>query len=408
MPPEPRHPRYESLDVWRGVACLSVVVFHSTFGYVVTPATKADTLLHGGSALEWLATATAYLWVGVPVFFVLSGYCIAASADAARRRPAPVGRFFVRRFRRIYPPLWAFLAFAALGVWLVPDYAMPGPHDGFARPMPYPHELGWVNWVGAGTLTEEWRHHFGGPPRTYMTGQLWTLCYEEQFYLIAGLLLLLVPRWFFAGVAAVSAVVALNLFALPTVAGFDPNRLRLPWSGFFFDGLWLAFAAGVAVYYRLNYATAAGRLSLDLLLAGGAMSALGGIPVWAEFPQGVPAYLVTAFAFALLLGGLHRFDAVVADARLFTPLRWCGVRCYSLYLIHGPIVVLVKWNLYRLGVASNAGTLFVTVPACLTAALIPSALFHRWVEARFVSRPARVSAARAKMPLGGGRGPQES
>ena len=55
----------------------------------------------------------------------------------------------------------------------------------------------------------------------------WTLCYEEQFYLIAGLL----RRWYFPGVA----LVTLFVFACP---------IRPP--GFFFDGLWLHFAAGVA------------------------------------------------------------------------------------------------------------------------------------------------------------------
>lgn len=385
MLPPPRNPRYEMLDAWRGVACLSVVVFHSAYGYVVTPQTKADTLMHGGSAVDWLATLTAYMWIGVPLFFVISGYCISASVDAARRRPHPVGRFFTRRFRRIYPPLWAFLAVVALAVWLVPDRAMPGPYYGVDRPVPYPHELSWVNWAGAVTLTEEWRHNLGGPNRDYLASALWTLCYEEQFYLIAAVLLLAVPRWFFAGVAAVSAVVALNLAPLPTVAGFDLNRLRYPQPGFFFDGLWLAFAAGVGVYYRVNYADKKARLYLDVLLGCGVFLALGGIPNWAEFPQGVPAYLASAFAFALLLGWLHPWDSAVAGSRLLVPLSFWGRRCYSLYLLHGPIVELLKWNLFRWGVTSNAGTLLVTVPVCMVAALVPAALFHHFVERRFVN-----------------------
>ena len=39
----------------------------------------------GGTAVEWLLYAATYLWLGVPLFFVISGYCIAASADSARR-----------------------------------------------------------------------------------------------------------------------------------------------------------------------------------------------------------------------------------------------------------------------------------------------------------------------------------
>lgn len=395
--PTSRGPRYETLDVWRGVACLSVIIFHSTFGYVVTPESKVAVLTNGGTVLERLATATAYLWVGVPLFFVISGYCIAASAVAARRRPNPVGRFFARRFRRIYPPLWAFLTLTAVGVWLLPEHAMPGPHHGTDRPLPYPYELGWVNWLGSITLTEEWRHQLGGPPRGYLAGQLWTLCYEEQFYLIAGLLLV-ARRWFFAGVAVVSVVVLLNLTPLPTVGGFDPNRLRCPLGGFFFDGYWLAFAAGVAVYYRVNNATGSGRFGVDLLLAAGVFTALGRVPNWVEFPQGVPAGLAAAFAFALALGWLHWWDAVGGSARLLAPLRYCGRMCYSLYLVHGPVVTVLKWNLYCLGVTASAGTLFVTVPVCVAASVASGALFHRWVERRFANSPTRSEPARGAEP----------
>jgi peptidoglycan/LPS O-acetylase OafA/YrhL len=69
------------------------------------------------------------------------------------------------------------------------------------------------------------------------------------------------------------------------------------------------------------------------------------------------------------------------------PLSFWGRRCYSLYLLHGPIVELLKWNLFRWGVTSNAGTLLVTVPVCMVAALVPSALFHHFVEQRFANPP---------------------
>src|SRR5437879_3595441 len=69
-----RSPRYESLTAWRGVACLLVVVYHSTRG-----------------PLHELSGFTAFIfgilgkcWLGVPLFFVISGYCVTASADALR------------------------------------------------------------------------------------------------------------------------------------------------------------------------------------------------------------------------------------------------------------------------------------------------------------------------------------
>ena len=49
------------------------------------------------------------MWAGVPIFFVISGYCISATADSARRKGLPARTYFWRRFRRIFPPYWIFL-----------------------------------------------------------------------------------------------------------------------------------------------------------------------------------------------------------------------------------------------------------------------------------------------------------
>src|SRR5947209_8469455 len=113
--PVPRCPRYLSLDIWRGLACLLVLVHHSTF-YKATGANFKGLL---ATASAWLETVAARLWIGVPLFFVISGYCIAATADSSRRRPHAIGNYFIRRFRRIYPPYWILLALTIAVVLLI-------------------------------------------------------------------------------------------------------------------------------------------------------------------------------------------------------------------------------------------------------------------------------------------------
>src|SRR6516165_7858972 len=96
--------RYRSLDLWRGVACLLVVVYHATYiqcGIATEPSGGATS-----SVVQWLIGLTHWMDVGVPMFFVISGYCIAAAADGLRHSSRSVGNYFVRRIRRIYPPLW--------------------------------------------------------------------------------------------------------------------------------------------------------------------------------------------------------------------------------------------------------------------------------------------------------------
>ena len=64
---------------------------------------------------------------------------------------------------------------------------------------------GW-QWLGNVSLTEIWRHHVAGGNKALYLGHAWTLCYEEQFYVVVGLLLLVAPRRFFAGAVAVTAL----------------------------------------------------------------------------------------------------------------------------------------------------------------------------------------------------------
>ena len=77
--------RYESLDVWRGIAALSVVLFHCS-NTVVTGETVAGRALLAG-------------WVGVFLFFPISGYCILGALHS--RQNSTLSAFFTRRWRRI-------------------------------------------------------------------------------------------------------------------------------------------------------------------------------------------------------------------------------------------------------------------------------------------------------------------
>jgi peptidoglycan/LPS O-acetylase OafA/YrhL len=82
--PLPRNPRYRSLDIWRGAACLMVVIFHaSLYGLPADSAGRQDL----DRATGLVAGVVSKLWLGVPLFFVISGYCIAVTSDSARRKP---------------------------------------------------------------------------------------------------------------------------------------------------------------------------------------------------------------------------------------------------------------------------------------------------------------------------------
>ena len=106
--------RSERIDELRGFAALAVVACH----LAVSAYDGAPNL--GGAPWPWLGLALGFGYLGVPLFFVISGFCIhlpqaraLAAAGPALASPA-WRRFFARRFWRLYPPY-----LAAVGVALV-------------------------------------------------------------------------------------------------------------------------------------------------------------------------------------------------------------------------------------------------------------------------------------------------
>lgn len=364
--------------MWRGVACLSVVFFHSTlFCHQAMQSSEQPMGLAG-----LFVAMTARGWAGVPLFFVISGYCISATADSARRKSRPARRYFLRRFRRIFPPYWIFTALTALFAILLAHVGweqLVSGYYGLILPVPHPKHLSVGQWLGNATLTEIWRPQFGGRRAVLILGQAWTLCYEEQFYAVMGLLLLIAPRRFFY---------AATLLSIAIVASCP---VGFPKSGFFWDGRWLLFAAGIGVYYALNYAGARGRAAILAGLLAGALSDVlwraGMLHPRLHFSilQLNEAY--AAFAFAILILALHPYDKRICAIRAAQPLLFCGKMCYSLYLVHYPVTLAVSHALFNAGLTTPAQTVAVTVPACVASAVAVGWTFHVLVERRFLNAP---------------------
>jgi peptidoglycan/LPS O-acetylase OafA/YrhL len=374
--PLPRGQRYLTLDAWRGVACLFIVVIHAT------------RYAHDGFAAAGRLTKIADLVVskmsaGVPMFFVISGYCIAATSDSSRRRTGATTAFFSRRFRRIFPPYWAV---AALCTLLVVGLTNAGQaelvSDAYGL-IPHPSRLGWAQWLGNATLTETWRSHLFGGPSLKIIGPSWTLCYEEQFYFVCGVLLLVAPKRFFTGAIAMT----LLTLALAPVWLSRPDSVV---QGFFFDGHWLMFAEGIAVYYVLNYARSvrAGAGLFAVLLAVVAslrwlVPAVARNDAWRNLAW--ESVVSAAFALALIL--LRPVDTTLASARLLRPLTTCGQMCYSLYLVHWPVTIVMTNIFRRIGLRDATVVFFAITPVTVVVSLAASWLFHVAVERRFLNSP---------------------
>ena len=355
--------RYYSLDFWRGTACVMVVIYHSCTVFFTAHQ------YHWSDGLSGLLLHLArFGYLGVPMFFVISGYCISATAQNTLRKRHRVSTFFLRRFRRIYPPYWillvVFVPLAALAYFYFPEGAK-------CTRLSNPFYLQAWQWAGNLTLTETWRYHLAGPAHDLFLKPIWTLAYEEQFYALTGLLILFTPRHFFRGAAIISLV---TLFCEQVV-----SRFGIRFTSLFLDGSWQMFAAGIVVFYKVNYANPRQNRILTMVLWLGVLYCF-------RHPARVlqEADNLTAFLFALLLCGLYRCDRQLAAARLAAPLMFCGTICYSMYLVHEPITASLTAGLCHF-FPGYWFAILVTIPLAVLASALVAWIFYQLVERYFLN-----------------------
>jgi peptidoglycan/LPS O-acetylase OafA/YrhL len=155
--------RSERVNQLRGFAALAVVLCHLG----VSAYKDAPNL--SGNPWPWLGFALGFGYLGVPLFFVISGFCIhlpqARMLALAEPAAAPLtwGRFFVRRFWRLYPPYLAAIAFALILLTLV-NGGPPVPWTAVAAQATLVHTLHPATFDGV------------NPPA-------WSLAVEAQLYL---------------------------------------------------------------------------------------------------------------------------------------------------------------------------------------------------------------------------------
>ncbi len=304
--PTPLWPeRYGMLDGWRGLAAVAVVVHH------VAPQ----------AGLPGLAGLFLGHWA-VMAFFVISGYCIAAAADACLRRGLSFRTFMRRRLRRIYPPY--ALAVAYFAATRVAKLALTGVNDIPTSPVQWVQNLTLTQWV---TLLVNPGLYAPNNPTNFVSAY-WSLGYEEQFYLVMALAMVATVRTgrsLLVWVGVLLAVAVVWVGALPRLS-----------TGLFVD-YWVPFAVGVLVFHRLcRLGSASHRRLVDgtlvaLLLAG----------VWGTWFAGAAwdgqakaAETVAVSAFALLLIALRPVSDSAMRSRAGTALATLGVLTYSLYLVH--------------------------------------------------------------------------
>lgn len=294
----------------RLIAVALVLLSHATFSASPFPPVIAETLeaLRRGG------------WIGVDLFFVLSGYLVSGLLFSEHQRygRAQIGRFLVRRGLKIYPAFWALLAYTCVSI--------------FRRGADFPPAafLGELLFL---------QNYLG-----QLLGYTWSLAVEEHFYIVLALVVALLQKRGhtnpFTAIPPAFVFIAITCLTLrileaqraPAFAWYDhmtPTHLRA-------DSLFFGVLLSYATQYR-------------------------GL---AQSIQGIPTSIMITLACVLMLPAFvlnrddHRWLTVIgynlfyiasgllvlafirirfAPSRLISLLSTLGAASYSIYLWHGPM-----------------------------------------------------------------------
>ena len=353
-------PRILSIQAFRGLAAMLVAFLHLH---------NIEVKYYPTHFLE----ALQYGWIGVDLFFVISGVVISLVTTGKFGKPKDAGTFLYHRLARIYPTFWFYYAIVLVAFLWNP--LLINAHGGHHADLIRSFFL----------VPNQWGN---------LVGQAWTLSYEMNFYVTIFLLLLFCPERFvpyFIGLWGASIVAIDCLVPVP----YEWWVLWTATNPFIIEFL-LGFLL-FQLFRRISFPHFAGPLLVFL-----AVTWFAGLVTWTNIThQGNSAWLRVAywsrplccgpFGFMLLLGGMLMEKQ--GQLRIGRHLCVLGDWSYSIYLSHEIVCEMVARTLNRI-TPRGSFAMVIVVALALPSVILVGYLSYSLVEHPVMKRLYKRSVAK--------------
>jgi peptidoglycan/LPS O-acetylase OafA/YrhL len=371
--------RLRSIDALRGIAALGVVFYHAV--------DQTDKVVPGGvmkypvRALQFLSS---FGYVGVFLFFVISGFCIHLQWARARANNQETqigfGAFWKRRIRRLYPPYLITIA-----LFLLITAASVG--------------INFTHFFVYDVVLHLLMLHNLDPKTCYsINGVFWTLAIEEQLYLAYFVLLFLRKRWGWPVTLTVCLAARLGWMLFSHIVWLKTGiGVPVPEAALSHWFTWALGAIAVEAWFGLvKLPKWTSNLTLGAVLIVGISILSNWLPYipketyWHDFSWFVMHPIWSVGFFIVVNRTVLAEDGWVRNFKLPTLISlfaMLGVFSYSIYLTH-ELTIMQSWRWIDPSLWQSQNVILITIPATILFA---------WVFFWFCERPFMVKK-KAKPP----------
>ncbi|MCL1663161.1 acyltransferase [Elizabethkingia ursingii] len=354
--------RLNGLDHLRALAIILVLTYHyRAFGH---PA--------------WIDTIGRFGWIGVDLFFVLSGFLISDQLfDSIKKyNSIPLRSFFIKRFFRIIPPYF----FTLFLYFCIPFFREREALSPLWKFVTFTHNYG-LDVINRGTFSHAW-----------------SLCIEEQFYLFLPFSLLLLIKtkklswikWLAPLLIIISIIlrfIAWNEYIIPHL---NSDKFWLEWYMKIYYPTYTrldSLAIGVLIGYLHHHSATFKRFihsNGNILFFSGAI--ILGLSLWFCSDQTSMHASIFGFTTVAISFGIILLSAISESSFLYRSYSWITVQLaslsYAVYLSHKGIIHIIQ-NLTESSIIPTSGTLMLII--CLAGCIL-TGLLYRYVIERPASR----------------------